>query len=406
MHFMHRYMFFTKPYFFSGELIGFTDLGLANDLHDLDQGHRQLASHIITFMIQGISSDLCFPLAHYATDGITADLLYPLTWDIIMTLEMDLNLHVLFITCDGASPNRKFFSIHGNDHFTPNPFHPGYNVYFISDAPHLIKTARNCLSNSFAHKQSRRLWRGKELSWLHVRDLFDRNQGIYRLCPKLTRSHVYLTPYSVMNVRLAAQVLSSTVADAIEHTNNDAVSETVGFLRLMDKFFDIVNVKDLQESNRKRKPALKPFTEPDDDRLTWLTENFIDYFNEWAHMVENRGQFSKAEKAKMQLSYQTLDGLKLTALSITACIRVILGEGADFVLTRKFNQDKLEQFFGMLRMRGGANDNPNVYMAGHLINNLRFIRTNAFEDVRGNVELQVHRHLDNRPLARRPRPDP
>ena len=69
-----------------------------------------------------------------------------------MTLEMDLKLHVLFVTCDPAFRNRNFFfSIHGNDHFTPNPFHPGY-MYFISDVPHSIKTARNCSSNSFAYK--------------------------------------------------------------------------------------------------------------------------------------------------------------------------------------------------------------------------------------------------------------
>ena len=92
MHFMHSYLFFTKPYFFSEQLIGFNDLGLANDLHDLGQGTHHLASHIITFMIQGITWDLCFPLAHYATDGITVGLNIFIDIQTSKTLiQMDIN---------------------------------------------------------------------------------------------------------------------------------------------------------------------------------------------------------------------------------------------------------------------------------------------------------------------------
>ena len=37
-------------------------------------------------------------------------------------------------------------------------------LFFISDAPHLIKTTRNCWANSFAHSNSRSLWvSGQEL---------------------------------------------------------------------------------------------------------------------------------------------------------------------------------------------------------------------------------------------------
>ena len=103
----------------------------------------------------------------------------------------------------------------------------------------------------------------------------------------------------------------------------------------------------------------------------------------------------------MQLSYQTLQGLEITCKSIVACIRHMLEVGADFVLTRSFNQDKIEQFFGLLRMRGGANDNPNMFIAGHMINTMRFIRTDQFENIRGNVHAQIHRRIDNNPLPQR-----
>ena len=41
------------------------------------------------------------------------------------------------------------------------------------------------------------------------------------MCPKLTRSHIDLTAYSCMKVRLAAQVLSDTVAFALCQLRGD-----------------------------------------------------------------------------------------------------------------------------------------------------------------------------------------
>ena len=66
VHFEIRFFFFSIH-----------GLGLGNDQHDLGQRQHHIACHIITFMIQDISPDLCFPLAHYAPDRIIADLLYP-----------------------------------------------------------------------------------------------------------------------------------------------------------------------------------------------------------------------------------------------------------------------------------------------------------------------------------------
>ena len=38
----------------------------------------------------------------------------------------------------------------------------------------------------------------------------------FTVCPKITTEHINLTPYSVMNVRLAAQVLSTSVSTALK----------------------------------------------------------------------------------------------------------------------------------------------------------------------------------------------
>ena len=89
-------------------------------------------------------------------------------------------------------------------------------IYFISDAPHLVKTARNCVANSLAGRCTRSVWNnGKYISWNHISKLFldDLDCGLH-LVPKITNEHINLTPFAVMNVRLAAQVLSESVFKA------------------------------------------------------------------------------------------------------------------------------------------------------------------------------------------------
>ncbi len=50
---------------------------------------------------------------------------------------------------------------------------------------------------------------GQSISWIHVEHLYlteTETTGGVRLCPKITRDHLWLTSYSRMRVYLAAQV--------------------------------------------------------------------------------------------------------------------------------------------------------------------------------------------------------
>ena len=43
--------------------------------------------------------------------------------------------------------------------------------------------------------------------------------------------------------------------------------ETVRFIRIFDKFFNLMNTRSLEEGIRKRKPDLLPYRTPDDPTL-------------------------------------------------------------------------------------------------------------------------------------------
>ena len=69
------------------------------------------------------------------------------------------------LTSDGACPNRRFYRMcqpqpqkrNMVPYKTCNPFRDKEELFFICDVPHLLKTARNCFSNSFAHSCKRKM---------------------------------------------------------------------------------------------------------------------------------------------------------------------------------------------------------------------------------------------------------
>ena len=97
---------------FTGELIGFVDLGDIDLNYSTLNDVSQLASYILVFMIKSLANPLSYSLATFATAGITSGQLYPLFWRAVAYLEMTCALKVVASTADGASPNRKFFRIH------------------------------------------------------------------------------------------------------------------------------------------------------------------------------------------------------------------------------------------------------------------------------------------------------
>lgn len=141
----------------SGELIGYVNLGVPDINFATLENIDEIATHALLFMVRGITTTLKHTLGYFATAAVTAVQMFPIFWRAVSILEMNCNLAVVAATVDGASPNRRFFQMHAgiqgnteNDVVfrTKNLFNPERNIYFFSDVPHLLKTARNCLFNS------------------------------------------------------------------------------------------------------------------------------------------------------------------------------------------------------------------------------------------------------------------
>ena len=66
----------------------------------------------------------------------------------------------------------------------------------------------------------------------------------------------------------------------------------------------------------------------------------------------------------MFLSAQTHEGLMIAVYLHIQVIKFLLAEGFQYVLTERFMQDVLEDYFGNQRERGRRSDNPSAYQFG------------------------------------------
>jgi hypothetical protein len=135
---------------------------------------------------------------------------------------------------------------------------------------------------------------------------------------------------------------------------------------MINDFFDCTNVRSTSEHERKRNERIKPYQSTNDDRLVWMKETFLKYFEDWkASITARKGPFTPAEREKMFLSNQTYEGFKISANSHVEAIKFLLSEGFSYVLTERFMQDVIEDYFGHQRTQRGRSDNPSAQQFGY-----------------------------------------
>ncbi|XP_071483429.1 uncharacterized protein [Diadema antillarum] len=399
----------------TGRLVGFCDLGeVNNELKDYENSVKgenlKLASHVFVLMARGLFSNFKCPFAYFPCENMTSDQLYSCVWEGVQLLEC-YGLQVRAITSDGASSNRKFYELctdaSKQHHWTWNPFAKERKVFFFSDPPHLIKTVRNNFANSGCHSNTRNLmFRGQQISWQHIQRVYDwdlsSGSGLRKLY-KISSDHLNLTPSSRMRVSLATQVLSATMANALESQGLEETESTRYIIRMMDLFFDCLNVSSVCAGKKKRKPSLEPYRSADDWRFTFLEDEFLSFLHEWETEGKLVPGLSRAEKGKLCLSKTTMDGLVMTVKSFTALARELLAEeGVEYLLSEKLSQDPLEEHFGKQRGMGGRYENPDARQFGSNMQVLQVAGSCVTLSARANVKRQTERSpMKMKPLPKR-----
>ena len=79
--------------------------------------------------------------------------------------------------------------------------------------------------------------------------------------------------------------MSSTVADALTFYDSDETTETRVFIRLVDQFFDCLNVRSKLEGKLKRKDARLPYKSPKDPHVKVIKDQSDTLGKSWGSCI-------------------------------------------------------------------------------------------------------------------------
>lgn len=313
------------------------------------------ASEALFFQVVSYTQNFKCPVAYFLINKTDSNLQTQLIISCLRSL-FEIGIIVWSITSDGAQANIATYNKLGANvvgsqlipYFT-HPCDKSIRVYCILDICHMLKLARNALAEKKMKSNT------GTISWDHIKSLDKiQNSEKLKLANSLSSNHINYRN-KIMNVRLAAQTLSSGVADAIEYLEKLGIAEfkdshaTVEFIRTVDRVFDILN---------SRNPFLKGFKAP-------IREINLNYFQDIFF------------KTKVYLEGLTVDGIPLlNSMRKTFALGFILTmestlllakdlfslpeDPLQYLLTYKCSQDHLEIFFSCIRSRWGWNNNPNT----------------------------------------------
>ena len=314
------------------------------------------AVEALVFMLVSLNGKWKWPIGYFLQSKSTSSVQAQLISTAIEHCA-NVGLKVMNVTCDGTHTNVATFEHLGCvvksdlNNMQTNFLHPktGNFVNFMLDPSHIIKLARNCLA-SYGKIQST----SGVIDWKYISELEKiQNEIGLKFANKLSKKHVAFKN-NIIKVKLAAQVLSSSVANAIEFLREVGVEEfsgseaTVEFIRNVDRLFDFLN---------SRNPFNKGFKSP-------IFKNNIDFLEkemlkllEYLFVLKDMDGKTLAHGKKQAF----IIGFATAVKSSLAVARSLFCEsGFKYLLTYKLSQDHIELLFSKIRKRFGHNNNANV----------------------------------------------
>lgn len=225
-------------------------IGYVNYGQDPESEENTVAKQTIAFMLKGIDANLEFPVAYYFIDSLDKYQRKTLLNNIIATVIV-CGVKITNLTFDGLFANAAMCELFGanlkvfSEDFQPYILDPinKEKIYIILDPCHMEKLVRNTLSNRnvfFAGKKE------NKIEWRYIESLYNYSRENNFRTHKLSKKHIEWKR-NPMNVRLATETFSNSVANSIQFLMEQGVPElqgaeaTIDFIRRMDTLFNIFN---------------------------------------------------------------------------------------------------------------------------------------------------------------------
>lgn len=350
---------------------GYIDQGKADD-----DGNLPIANNSLFFMLSILNLNVSIPIAYYnikALDGYEKKNLLMNILDALYTA----GVIVTNITFDGLSSNKLLCELLGVsfDLNNPKPYfiHPLSNrkIYIILDPCHMLKLLRNSLGdlNTITDPV-----RGK-IEWVYFIRL-EAARVMHKLVThRLNKRHIQYKR-NKMNVRLAAQTLSRSVASsmralkAMGESNFTNSESTSYFAEQINDLFDTMNTKDLRNDGSGFKSALNV---KNAEKVFKLYEEIRRYLT----TLKFTRKFCVESRRKTGFIGFILNTISIESLYKEYVETKVLPALPTFYLS----QDPLESFFSRVRSLHGSNDNPTVQQLKSAVRKLLFLNEVSSSDL-------------------------
>lgn len=320
--------------------------------HSEYESSSPLSKEALVIMVSGIGDEFKLPIGYFLSNGLCAEEKAAIVKEALYRLHQ-IDIIVVSLTFDGHPSNISLAKILGanfdkNSPFFDNPFNKKYKIYTILDPPHMLKLARNCLGNKLKLYDSE----NNEILWQLIVNLVTlQNEKGLNFGNKLTKTHIEFNA-NKMNVRLAAETLSNSTANAIEFLDDemklDLFKNSKGstkYCRVFNNLYDIMDCKRNHTNDTFKRPmseeTIGEFTEYFDMCRTYIKQ---------LKLLED-GKIKSVLKTK---SFTPFFGFFYNTISFVGIYKEhILPNGFSEFYTFDVSQDHLETFFGCIRSMGG-----------------------------------------------------
>lgn len=209
-----------------------------------------VANNAIVFMVNGTNVKFNLPISFEFINCLQSTEKAAMIITVLKAVTQ-IGLKVIVITFDGLANNISTcvllganFNIDGD--FQPYILNPQTNekVFIMLDSPQMIKCIRNCLGTMKKLYHSD----GTQIHWKYFESLVDLRTKCDIITHKLKKDHI-LFDRNIMNVSLAVQTLSESVASSIDQLASlpqtkdlfQGSAATSNFVRRMNNLFDVFN---------------------------------------------------------------------------------------------------------------------------------------------------------------------
>ncbi|CAL1294995.1 unnamed protein product, partial [Larinioides sclopetarius] len=231
------------------KFIGYVDFGTG-----LDDDQLPVATEAYTFMLNCVNGHWKIPIGYFLINGLTAQERANIIQECLKIVH-ETGIEVVTLTLDGTSTNLSTIQYLGGSINASNLVysfkHPisDNDIHVILEPCHMIKLVRNTL----ASKGSIFDGQGRMIKWEYIESLhkFQQEEGLLAATKVRTR---HIQWKREMKVKLATQVLSASVADALLYLEKDAnlpefrgCEATVEFIQCLcfNNLFDVMNSHNL-----------------------------------------------------------------------------------------------------------------------------------------------------------------